>query len=233
MDNRSLSTLIRSNNIPTNERWYPIAIETLRQGFALDRSISDVGPLINNLAYSLQMLELISKELSEMIYSSVLTKMVIKNYAVTSIGILEGVFTNLIKSHGLWPKTDRELILTTESTGTSEDGTEVFIKNEISRSIDPVDVKSMTLYEMINVLRDHPCILNLPDEIYDKLHQLRGNRNRVHLSKGEDIRDSDYNAFEESDINRINEVLYPILCSPKVTKPQSIDNYYYMVVEVD
>ena len=220
-------TLIKEKNYKSEERWYPTTVEDFRKGFALDSSIEGYHPLVDNLAYSLQYLEFIEKELSELVLSNVIYIMHVKNYVITSMSILEGIFTNIIKSKGWWNKKDTESQMTSQAEQRVSDGTTYVIKTEIMKKVDAFDDK-MTLDEMIKCLARHHDALDVDHLVYPALKRLRDLRNRIHLQKGEAYNDHDYNAFDYQVKKEMQSILYAILCSPNVTTDRHIINYDFL-----
>ena len=227
MKNAKFETLIKGKNYNSEERWYPTTVDDFRKGFALDSSIEGYHPLVDNLAYSLQYLEFIEKELSELVLSSVIYTMHIKNYVITSMSILEGIFTNVIKSKGWWKKKDTESLLTSQTEQKVSDGTKYVIKTEIMKKVDAFDDK-MTLDEMIKCLSHHHEALDVDHLVYPALKRLRDLRNRIHLQKGDAYNDHDYNSFDDQVKREMQSILYTILCSPNVTTDIHIINYDFL-----
>lgn len=98
MKDLPFDTLILSNK--AKDRWYPTPIDTLRKSIKIDTDIENATALHNNIAYNLQYIEFLEKEFKELHLSSVIYTMVVKNYLITGMSILEGLFTNIIKSNG-------------------------------------------------------------------------------------------------------------------------------------
>ena len=82
-----------------------------RRAFKIDTHIENSLALKSNLAYSMQYLEFLEKEFYELNLSSVIYIMLVKTYAVTGMSILEGLFTNIIKSKGWWKKTNLDTVI--------------------------------------------------------------------------------------------------------------------------
>lgn len=227
MESLKIETLIKEKGYKTDERWYPTAIDHYRNGFVLNNSIEGYHPLVDNLAYSLQYLEFLEKEILELNLSSVVSIMLVKSYVITSMSILEGIFTNVIKSNGWWKQLDTETVFTSKNEQQTSDGTKVIIKTEILKKIESRDDK-MTLDEMIKCLNRHHKALAVDHLVYPQLQRLRDLRNRIHLQKGETNNDHDYNAFDCSVKNEMQSILYAILCSPSITVPKAIKNYDFL-----
>lgn len=106
MDDTPFETLIESKHYKTAERWYPIAAETYRLAFKIDTRIENSAALKKNLSYSMQYLEFLEKEMKELKLSDVIYIMLVKTYVITGMSVLEGLFTNIIKSNVWWKTTN-------------------------------------------------------------------------------------------------------------------------------
>lgn len=222
----SFETLIKEKGYKVKERWYPTAIDSFRVIFALDIKIEGYHPLIDNIAYSLQYLEFLEKEFAELNVSSVIYTMLVKSYTITAMSIMEGIFTNIIKSNGWWKQNDEEVVFTAK-TSQHHDEIQVIVKTEISKKIPPVN-DMMTLDEMIKCLRHHHEGLAVNHLVYPALNRLRDLRNRIHLQKGDTYNDHDYNAFDFKVKVEVQEILYTILCSPNVTEERFLSYYDFL-----
>lgn len=225
---KSLETIILEKKIKSEDRWYPTPIQCFRMGFiAMDRGIEGYHPLVDNLAYSLQYLEFLEKEFKELNLSSVIYVMLVKTYVITGMGIVEGIFSYIIKSNDWWKMNDEEVVLTSKAQQKSSSGEKLVIKTEISKKIEPYPLK-MTLDEMIKSLQHHHRALGVDHLIYPQLKRIRDLRNRVHLQKGEHEKDHDYNAFDFRAKNEMQDILYKILCSAAVTGEEWLSNYDFL-----
>lgn len=227
MDQSSFETLISKNKCKVAERWYPEPIENFRNSFELDDQVEGYHPLVDNLAYSLQYLEFLEKEFSELTVSSVIKTMLVKSYTITAMSIMEGIFTNIIKSNHWWRTKDEEVVFEACAGKSAEDGTQLVVKTEISKKVPEFPVQ-MTLDEMIKCLKHHHKGLKVNHLTYPALDRLRDLRNRVHLQKGNAYNDHDYNAFNENVKAEVQKILYTIICSPKVTKENFREVYDFL-----
>ena len=94
------SSLLKVTNAKIQDRWYPTSVNTYKLSFNLDMSIENSEALRSNLAYSMQYLEFIEKEIEELKLSDVIYTMLVKSYVVTGMSVLEGLFVNIVKSNG-------------------------------------------------------------------------------------------------------------------------------------
>ncbi len=214
MKDLPFDTLILSNK--AKDRWYPTPIDTLRKSIKIDTDIENATALHNNIAYNLQYIEFLEKEFKELHLSSVIYTMVVKNYLITSMSILEGLFTNIIKSNGWWKTSDLESLGYTQANETNFSGDKYIIKTEILKKCDPYMIQ-MNLDDLIKILDKHHSALEVDHLVYPALRRLKNLRNKIHLQKSDGNTDHDYNAFNYSVKNEMSGILHDILTSSKIT----------------
>ena len=138
---KPIETLIKSNKKKAEDRWYPTPVDNFRNGFiAMSSEVEGYHPLVDNLAYNLQYIQFLDKEmkeLKELELSSVLYTMLVKTYVITGIGIIEGIFSYVIKTNGWWKTNDEEVVLNSTSQQQSNKGDTLVVRVEISRKIAP------------------------------------------------------------------------------------------------
>lgn len=223
MSSIQFESLIKDKAYKTADRWYPTSVDTYKLSFNIDASIDNSHALKSNLAYSMQYLEFLEKEFSELEVSSVIYIMLVKTYVITGMSILEGLFSNIVKAHGWWKTTDLESLGTTQSNETNFTGNSLVVKTELFRKVEPFSLQ-MNLDELIRVLSHHHDALQVDHLVYPALKRLKDLRNRVHLQKAENNTDHDYNAFDFSVKKEMGAILYQILTSPMVTElPHSFE----------
>lgn len=215
-------TLLESSS--ADNRWYPTSIDIFKYSLKLDTNIENAQALRSNLAYNLQYIEFLEKELVELHLSNVLYTMLVKSYVITGMSILEGIFSNIIKSKGWWKTSDLESLGTTQSNETNFSGESLIIKTEILKKVDSYMIQ-MTLDEQIKVLGRHHEALSVDHLIYPALKRLKDLRNRVHLQKSEGNTDHDYNAFDYSVKKEMGKILLDILTSPNITDRPDTFNF--------
>lgn len=221
MNDLPFETLLKAND--SKDRWYPTPIDTLKYSVKIDMSIENARALHSNIAYNLQYIEFLEKELEELNLSSVVYIMVAKNYVITSMSIIEGLFTNIVKSNDWWKTSDLESLGTTQANETKFGDQKYIIKTELLKKVEPYNVQ-MNLDELIKILNRHYSALGVDHLIYPALKRLKDLRNRVHLQKTEGNADHDYNAFDYSVKNEMSEILHNILTSPKITdRPETFN----------
>lgn len=230
MDNTPFESLLESRHCPVAERWYPTAVDTYRYAFKIDTRIENSGALRKNLAYSMQYLEFLEKEFYELNVSSVIYVMLVKTYVITGMSILEGLFSNIIKSNGWWKKTNLESLGTTQANETKFGEDKYVIKTELLRKVPDYEMR-MDLDALITVLSRHHQALNIDHLVYPALMRLKRLRNRVHLQMLESNTDHDYNAFDYSVKKEMGAILHTILTSAMVTNNPAV--FEFLIINVD
>ncbi len=214
-------TLIKANK--AEQRWYPQPVDRYGYSIKLDINVDSVIPLRKNIAYSLQYLEFLEKELAELRLSSVIYIMICKTYVITGMSILEGLFTNIIKSHGWWKTSNLESLGTTQASETKFGDDKYVVKTELLKKVDAYNLQ-MNLEEMIQKLNHHHDALGVDHNIYPALKRFKNFRNRIHLQMLDGNSDHDYNAFDFSVKKEMGAILYEILTSNVVTdRPETFD----------
>lgn len=191
------------------QRWYPTAIDRYRTYIKLDMTIEGSEQLRNNIAYNLQYLEYIQKQQDELNLSTVIYVMLCKSYIISGMGIIEGLFTNLLKSRGLWNLTDWESKGRIKSNESIIDGKKIKIETEIFEKVDAYEMR-MDLDSMIKKIESKK-LLSIEHKNFPMLKKLRSLRNRVHLQQTNDRFDTDYHNFSYEEKNEMGDILYTIL----------------------
>lgn len=209
--------MIKGKYSKAEDRWYPNPVDNYKLAFhKLDMSVANSRALKSNLAYSMQYLEYLEKQLSEVELSSVLYVMTVKSYVITAMSILEGLFSNIVRSKGWWKMSSTESLgmVTANKKQFGED--ELIVKTELFREVTPYEAQ-MNLDELIKKLEHHHEALGVDHLVYPALRRLKELRNRVHLQKLESGTDHDYNAFDFTVKKEMGSILYRILTSGMVT----------------
>lgn len=225
---KSIETLIKGKTKKAEDRWYPTAVDHFRNGFiAMSSKAEGYHPLVDNLAYNLQYIQFLEKEMKELELSSVIYVMLVKSYVITGMGIIEGIFSYIIKSNGWWRTKDEEILLSSQAQQKNSSGEELVIRTIISKKVEP-SYDKMTFDEMIKCLKRHHKALSVDHLLYPQIDRVRDLRNRVHLQKGEDSKDHDFNAFDYTVKKEMQNILYTVLCSPNITDERVIFHYDFL-----
>lgn len=209
-----METLLKKNNCKA--RWYPYSVDEFKCSILIPNDSEDNRRYNSNFAYSMQYLQYIEKQLSELELSSVIITMLYKNYIITGMGIVEMLFTYILKTTNNWKITDWREIQTFKSNPTTLDENQFKTETTLFKKVDAYDMR-MDLDSMIKrIEKKHLISINHSD--FPALKQLRELRNRVHLQSGESAYDHDYNAFGNNEFKLMKRILYSILTAPEICK---------------
>lgn len=223
-----MESLIAKNEY--KNRWYPTSVERYRIYIKLNMEIEGSEQLRNNIAYNLQYLEYIQKQLDELNLSSVLNKMLCKTYIISGMGIIEGLFTNLLMSKGFWKETvwkRTEKLVSNESLFQSKT---IRIETEILEKVDSYKMR-MDLDSMIKKV-EAKKLLSVEHKNFPTLKRLRDLRNRVHLQQANDKYDTDYFNFNDKEKSEMGNILYLFLTNDTFCNlPQNQDIFEFLKTE--
>jgi len=191
------------------QRWYPTSIEKYKTYIKLDMKIKGSEELRKNIAYNLQYLEYIKKQQDELKLSEVIYVMLCKSYIISGMGIIEGLFTNLLKSKGFWNATTWQSKGIIKSNENKFEGKTIKIETEIFEKIDAYEMR-MDLDSIIKKIESRK-ILTIEHKSFPMLKKLRDLRNRVHLQQSNNRFDTDYHNFSYSDKEEMGNILYAVL----------------------
>ncbi len=188
-------------------KWYPIPVETFRRSINLDAKYTPA--LKSNFAYSMQYLEYLERQIQELKLSAVLLIMSYKTYIIVSMGIIEGLFSNLLQRTGQWNMTTWQEYgrITSNPKFINEENTksEIILYHES----DQIPMR-MDLDSMIKKI-EHKGLLSIDHSTFPALKNLRRLRNQVHLQNGDSPTEHDYNKFSSEEFFLMRKILYSIL----------------------
>ncbi len=94
MKKLSLKTRIRS--IDYKNRWYPASVNDYKNAIKVDGTSEDIKRLRSNFAYSMQYIQYIEQQLTDLNLTHVITTMLYKSYIITAMSIIEALFVNFL-----------------------------------------------------------------------------------------------------------------------------------------
>lgn len=227
---KSFNTLVKENKHTSAERWYPQPVEKYKNSIKIDTSIENSKALRSNFSYNFQYIEFLEKEISELDLSSVLYTMLVKTYVITGMSLIEGLFTNIIKSNGWWKMSNLESLGKTQANETKFDTEKLIVTTELFRQVDKYPLQ-MNLDDMIKILDKHHDALSIDHLKYPALKRLKELRNKIHLQKSNCDTDHDYNAFNLIIKREMGEILYAIFTSPKTCNDVSTFDFLKINIE--
>lgn len=220
-----METLLKKNK--SKDRWYPTNLNIYKSYLKIDTKVKDGYLIKRNIAYNLQYLEYLEKQLKELELSSVLYVMTCKSYIVVGMGIIEGLFTNLLKSKKLWNTNEWESIKVIKSNENCLYDKKVKVQTEIFEKVNSYEMR-MDLDSMIKKVESKK-LLTIEHSNFPAIKKLRTLRNRVHLQLGEHHSDNDYNNFGYSEKKMMGRILYTILTTNEFcVNVKSCRNYVFL-----
>jgi len=201
-----METLLKNNT--QRGRWYPQSIQNYKYAISLKGTVGNRGLIRKNFAYNMQYIEYIIKQLSDLTLSSVLEKMLYKSFIITSMGIVESLFSNLLKATKNW-KTDNWAQRSKISGSNTFNGSKIKVETLIYEEVESF-YTDMNLESMIRKI-EAKNLLPLDHNVFPVLKRLKNLRNRIHLQEGCDDSDNDYNNFDYDAYELMKKILYTIL----------------------
>lgn len=203
----------------TNEVWLPTGVEKIKNSFKFE--CSDV--LKKNLAYNIQYLQFLLKNIEEEETTTVLYRMRYKTFTVISMSIIEAVFIALLEERDLIPIVDWKD--GEHKRRTINDNTiEVYFKR---KKVAPRK-KIITLDEAINLIEKNKILKD--EHLYSSaIRLLKDFRNHLHLNKAQDASSSDYNSFTTATYHLSKLVFFNIMSDDSI----SIDKAYLEFIKTE
>lgn len=173
--------------------WYPVSTDTYWEVLKIDTTEEENERIMRNISYSLQYLEFINKELSELELSSVLEKMLNKTYVIVGSSIIEALFKYTLKKHGLL---------------NSKMGYCKMIDKlkENDKDILNIGTKNYELIHDVRKLRNHVHLTE--DEKQKKSAKTEDEQKRI---------EHDYNVFIKNAKDQTNDALRIVFSSKEIT----------------
>ncbi len=194
------------------EKWLPTGVSEIINSFNFD--CKEV--LKKNLAYNIQYLQYLSKNIDEEKTTSVLYMMRYKTFVVTSISVIEAIFIILLNERNLIPVVEWK-----DGTHHHKDIDDNTIEVSFKRKRVSPQKKKIKFDESIHLMKSNE-VLKSTDPMYSVIRVLQDLRNRLHLDKADQLMDSDYNSFGEGTYKITKLILYNILNNEIVSR----DNKY-------
>lgn len=194
------------------EYWLPSGIPDIINSFNFD--CKEV--LKKNLAYNIQYLQYLSKNIDEEKTTSVLYMMRYKTFVVTSMSVIEAIFIILLNERNLIPVVEWK-----DGTHHHKDIDDNTIEVSFKRKRVSPQKKKIKFDESIHLMESNE-VLKSTDTMYSVIRVLQDLRNRLHLDKADQLMDSDYNSFGEGTYKITKQILYNILNNEIVSR----DNKY-------
>lgn len=139
--------------------------------------------------------------------------MIYKNYIITSMSIVEGLFQFILKSTGNWRQKEWELVKKINSNQVECFDEILKVENYMYRKIERVN-DSMDFESMIKKVESKK-LLDVSHKAFPYIKRLKKLRNKVHIQINEHMGDNDWNTFKFIDYLWMKYILYTILTNSK------------------
>ena len=194
------------------DKWLPTRVDQIRNSFSFNAK----NVLKSNIAYNIQYLQYLYRDISNNDSTTVLYKMRYKSFVVTGMSIIEAVFMALLNDKGLIPLEEWKEVGDHKHQMIDDVTMNVIIKR---KKVTPF-IKKIKFDEAISLIEKNN-VLKLNKASIDVIRRLQDLRNHLHLDKAEDINSSDYNSFNDSIYFVMKLVLYYILSNKSVCNDKS------------
>ena len=205
------------------KKWFPTPVDEIVDSLVFKSKLV----LKKNIAYNIQYLQFLSKNIKEEKTTSVLYKMRFKNYLVVAMSIIESIFIALLDERDLIPL--EEWKEGTHHKNQIDDNT---IEVSFKRKRIAPKKKRIKLDEALSLMKKNN-FLNLEEKHFVFLDLFKDSRNYIHLDKAESSFDSDYNRNGVLDYKMINVILFVILNNNKVSCKYDYTNFMKQVSIMD
>ena len=207
-----IESLLVSNDVDSS-RWYPTSVDTYSQELKRGTLGNMSSSFRSNIAYSLQYLEFLERQLDELRLSSVIYSLVIKNYIITSASIIEVIFYHIAKENNKLKKRFwKQGKLQDVRSMVSKEGQRLKVSQMIQTKLDVPVIDTPSFETLISIVRDNKLLNDVDVQAWNKYFKLlRELRNKVHLTCAIKGFETDYWSFSSVDYLRAKYMLFRIL----------------------
>lgn len=161
----------------------------------------------------MQYLEFLAFQLLESNFTTVIHKLIIKNYLITTASILELLFAYIIEMNGKLPKIKMDDGVLLDKTKITKDNTTYYKVTKLFKVINQKTTRKELKFSTSIALISKYNFIDLSEEDKVVLTKIRKLRNRIHLNEGISHLDHDYNNFSYETYVTCKEVLIKIIVS--------------------
>lgn len=213
------SILEKNTNVKYSDRWHPVSVSFFESELKNGSFCGMSKELKKNIAYSLQYLEYIQKQLEEIHLHGIIETHLWKSYIITAMGIIEGVFHHLVKLKGFQKKSEWEHGKPTHTNVFRENGAErKYIVSLETKLSTPQDLQ-MDFEYLINKVQEKKLI-QLTYRAFPHIKALKRIRNKVHLHLILYKDDTDYMSISFDDYLLMRYILFLILRDETFSPPK-------------
>lgn len=182
--------------------------------------------LRKNIAYNLQYLEYLERNICEREMTSLLSKMCYKVFIVIGCSIVESLLHYLHVKKNLFKKNEWELEFTAKGSPTRKDDKLIRVDSQFYKKLQSPTMTELNFENMIKNAENKKILGASNPNIYPRLNYLRNLRNKIHLHFIKDPRDTDWNRFSRDDLCAMAEVIHSIFTS-SIFIPKDNEKAYF------
>ncbi|MBE6835810.1 MAG: hypothetical protein E7515_06140 [Ruminococcaceae bacterium] len=208
------SILEKNIDVKYNERWHPTYVSVFENALSNGSLRGMNKELRKNIAYSLQYLQYIQLQFEEIHLHEIIATLLIKNYIITSMGIIEGLFYHLVKSNKYQLQDEWEIEKTIKSNTIKEEDKDRKYEINVYRKLSRPNDRQMTFDQLINTVQNKKLI-KVYHSTYPYLRELKTIRNKVHLQIVNYDNDTDYMSIDYYDYLAMRSILHSVLINEK------------------
>lgn len=218
-----------TRNCDAEGKWCPLSIASLeallikvvKQG----RGYRHSSALRKQLAYNLQHLEFLDRCTLDLKLTSVLVTQTWKTFIIVGCGVVESLLHFLLIANDVHKRTEWELVCIAPGQEKQIDGEVRKIDSHIYRKLPFSQLAEMAFDSMLKKA-ESKRVLGSTHDIYPKLKKLRRLRNKVHLQEVRNDTDTDWNAFQQSDVSMMADVILSVFTSTIFQPSAEQVNYF-------
>lgn len=226
-----MNHILRQNE--QGSTWYPVSIprlddlliKVIQQGYGYPHPYA----LRRNISYNLQYLEYLEQTLAQLKISSVIKTQTWKTFILVGCGIVESLLKYLLIRHGIHSKDIWELEIIAKGNEKKVGDKSIKIDSHVYHKLSKPKLSQMDFDRMLKKAKSKG-VLGSNKDVYHKLNHLRNLRNRVHLQKILHPTDTDWNAFNFDDFEKMAQVLQAVFTS-NIFRPSTEQRSYFYYLE--
>lgn len=217
----------------TKEYFMPTPISVLNEVLKIDaRYPKGIYSLGRNIMYSLQYEQYLQHLITSCGFTEVICKKLYKTYIIEALGIIEALFTCLVKANGKWAKDNFVPVEKKMSAERLQDGKTIKVQTITLEKAD-VHVKSMNFDAILEKIKKYH-LFEINTKAFDVMKNIKDLRNKVHLQDAETSNQTDWNSFCKSDYLWARYILRIIMTNDAfIVDKKYIDIYDFLKLEPD
>lgn len=216
--------------------WSPVLIQNLSSVIKIPMTRrNNAYTTSKNIAYSLQYIQYLQKQLDSICLTDVLNKMVCKNYIITAMSIIEAIFAYLVKKTNNWKMSEWKSIHKNKLENQKEvdiGSKTLKIVTEVFEKVEPYDIE-VQFDAIIDKIKSKKLIVFESNEFFDIIKKFKALRNKIHLHITQDT--TDYKLFDKPLQIKMKYILQSILKNRAVcsnsTKASEVYSFLNLTTE--